>query len=63
MKNFLRSILFIPTHRSEFIKKINDVKADAIAFDLEDGVSPKNKSLARKNLRNILKQKQKKIYM
>lgn len=60
MKNFLRSILFIPCHRLEFIKKISDVKADAIAFDLEDGVPPKNKDLARKNLKAFLRQKQKK---
>lgn len=64
MKNFLRSILFMPTHRSEFIKKINNIRADAIAFDLEDGVPSKNKDLARKNLKAILKQKQKKkIYV
>ena len=33
-----RSFHFIPSHRTEYFKKINTLAADHIIIDLEDGV-------------------------
>ena len=47
-KTLLRSILFLPAHNKKFLKKIYTTSADAIAFDLEDGVPRKDLKLAIK---------------
>ena len=43
---------FIPADKKEFLQKAHKIKADVIIFDLEDGVG--NKSIARKNLKQLL---------
>ena len=61
-KTLLRSILFLPAHNKKFLKKIYTTSADAIAFDLEDGVPRKDLKLAR-NVEDCLKKKQKKFFV
>lgn len=48
----IRSIHFIPAHKENFLKNIleNDVKPDALVFDLEDSVLPEAKDTARETL-------------
>jgi len=47
-----RTILFVPASRSDFFEKAARSDADAICFDLEDGVDISLKEEARKNLDN-----------
>jgi len=47
-----RSFHFIPSHRAEYLKKINNLPSDHIIIDLEDGVP---ESLIDKGKENILK--------
>ena len=61
-KTLLRSILFLPAHNKKFLKKIYTTSADAIAFDLEDGVPRKDLKLARKNVEDCLRKKNKKKF-
>lgn len=44
------SALFVPADRLDFAEKALLVEADAICFDLEDGVSPARKRAARESL-------------
>ncbi len=46
----LRSFLFVPAHRRNFIEKAARVKADAVVLDLEDSVPADQQDLARANL-------------
>ncbi|MFE2989694.1 aldolase/citrate lyase family protein [Streptomyces sp. NPDC059262] len=43
-----RSMLSVPGSSERFIGKARDVRADAIAFDLEDSVAPREKVTARR---------------
>lgn len=55
--NSLKSLHFIPAHKTNFLERIlNEIeeKPDAIVFDLEDSVKPDAKELARENLIKIL---------
>lgn len=46
--------LFVPGDRPERFAKAQDSGADAVLCDLEDGVSPSNKVMARSNVRSWL---------
>lgn len=50
----MRSKLFVPASRPELFEKAFASEADAVAFDLEDAVSPGQKSQARANLAAFL---------
>lgn len=43
----LRSALFVPGHRSDFLSKVDRSAADGVIVDLEDGVSAEGKNEAR----------------
>lgn len=45
--NPLRSMLFVPGHKPTWMEKALDYGADALIFDLEDAVPPREKSAAR----------------
>jgi citrate lyase subunit beta/citryl-CoA lyase len=46
----LRSFLFVPAHRKEWVAKAVRVKPDAVVLDLEDSVPPDKQMLARESL-------------
>ena len=46
----LRSFLFVPAHRKEWVTKALRVRPDAVVLDLEDSVPPDQKTLARASL-------------
>lgn len=50
-----RSILFTPCDRLNLVEKAAHSKSDVVCLDLEDGVAPDVKSLARSNLRPAAK--------
>lgn len=45
-----RSVLYIPASKERALEKARDVAADAIIFDLEDAVTPAEKTAARASL-------------
>ncbi len=49
-----RSMLFAPADQPRFLSKIETRGADAIQVDLEDGVLPENKNLARESLKSAV---------
>jgi citrate lyase subunit beta/citryl-CoA lyase len=49
-----RSWMFVPGHRQKMIDKAFGLNADAIMLDIEDGVAPNEKYLARKNIAESL---------
>lgn len=51
-----RSVLYIPAANARAMDKARDLPADAIIFDLEDAVSPEQKSAAREGLGQALAQ-------
>jgi len=51
----LRSWMFIPGSKDKHLQKANQLKADAIIFDLEDAVAESEKSHARKKVIQYLK--------
>lgn len=53
----LRSWMFVPGNRQRFLDKIYEVSTppDAVFFDLEDGVIPDQKPLARKLVADVLR--------
>lgn len=59
MKNIinpLRSVLYLPGLNTRAIEKsLTSINADAFIYDLEDSVSPDNKSFARENLLSLFK--------
>ncbi len=50
----MRSKLFVPAMRVELFKKAIGSGADAVCFDLEDGVAPEARPAARANLETFL---------
>lgn len=50
----LRSWMFVPGNRDRFIQKAKTSAADAVLFDLEDGVLPAEKAQARKDVARTL---------
>ena len=56
MKNkLIKSLLFIPGHKTVYLKKLKKTIADAFVVDLEDSVPVNKKHIARKNLEEIKK--------
>ncbi len=49
-----RSVMFTPGDRPEMLQKAPDAGADVVVFDLEDAVSPGQKSNARETVREVL---------
>lgn len=47
MLNSLRSWMFVPGNRERFLEKSAELPVDAVILDLEDGVAPSTKELAR----------------
>lgn len=54
----IRSLLFVPGSRMEFLPKADAVGADAIVFDLEDAVAASMKGAARAAVRDALGQRE-----
>jgi len=50
----IRSWMFVPGHRQKMIDKAFGLNADAIMLDIEDGVAPNEKDVARKNIAESL---------
>lgn len=50
----IRSALFVPSQRSDFIEKAHRTGADALIFDLEDSVAESGKKSGRENVRSWL---------
>jgi citrate lyase subunit beta/citryl-CoA lyase len=50
----LRSMLFVPGHKSEMVQKATDLEADALILDLEDAVPISKKAEARELLCELL---------
>jgi len=56
MSRLRRSILFVPADRPERIEKAAILTADVVVIELEDGVSPANKDLARRKAGRMIEQ-------
>jgi len=46
-----RSVFYVPASRRRFLDKIPSLPADSVLVDLEDGVAPDEKDVARENVR------------
>jgi citrate lyase subunit beta / citryl-CoA lyase len=51
---WLRSLLFVPGHKSEWIRKATGYGADALVIDLEDSVPEDAKAGARTSVRHLI---------
>lgn len=54
----VRSLLFVPGHKKDWIRKALASEADAVIIDLEDAVPTDSKALARKAAQEILAEEQ-----
>ena len=54
MTKLRRSFLFVPAHKSDLAAKASKLPADVVVLELEDGVSPEHKSLAREEAGRLL---------
>lgn len=50
-----RSLLFVPGDQERHLRKARDLPADAVVFELEDGVPAARKGVARKNIAEALR--------
>ncbi len=50
-----RSVLFSPGDRPDFMRKAPETGADTVVFDLEDGVTPARKDIARECVSDLLR--------
>ena len=50
----IRSFLFVPGHRADWVAKAIRAEPEAVILDLEDSVPPPEKPLARSGLRNAI---------
>ncbi|MFB5621458.1 MAG: HpcH/HpaI aldolase/citrate lyase family protein [Candidatus Nitrosomaritimum yanchengensis] len=55
MTQLFRSLIFVPGNNERFLAKAKQLKADIVCFDLEDSVPDKEKTQARKLIKNTLK--------
>ncbi|MGD8432122.1 MAG: CoA ester lyase [Nitrosopumilaceae archaeon] len=55
MTQLFRSLIFVPGNNERFLEKAKQLKADIVCFDLEDSVPDKEKTQARKLIKNALK--------
>jgi citrate lyase subunit beta / citryl-CoA lyase len=51
--NLIKSLLFVPGHKRNYLKNFNSINFDALVVDLEDAVPIDKKKEARKNLEDI----------
>ncbi|KAL6716021.1 hypothetical protein ACLMJK_006983 [Lecanora helva] len=51
-----RALLYVPGSSQKMLKKVQELTADCIAYDLEDSVTPGRKEEARSNIRHSLEQ-------
>jgi len=56
MTHLRRSILFVPADKPERIEKAATLSTDVVVIELEDGVSPENKDLARREAGRMIEQ-------
>jgi len=56
MTRLRRSILFVPADKPERIEKAATLSTDVVVIELEDGVSPENKDLARREAGRVIEQ-------
>ncbi|HEF4735094.1 CoA ester lyase [Burkholderia multivorans] len=54
----IRSSIFIPAHKVEWVRKILPYRPDAVVLDLEDAVAPHNKPAARQNVPALMQELQ-----
>ncbi|MFC1798863.1 HpcH/HpaI aldolase/citrate lyase family protein [Thermodesulfobacteriota bacterium] len=54
MTKIRRSLLFVPADRPERVAKAATLPTDVIVIELEDGVAPKNKDLARREAGRVI---------
>lgn len=52
----LRSMLFVPGDQDRMLRKARGLPADALILDLEDGVAPKDKVIARSRIHHALEE-------
>jgi citrate lyase subunit beta/citryl-CoA lyase len=50
----IRSMLFVPAHRPDFLAKVGRFKPDSVVLDLEDAVPPEHKRAARGQARDAI---------
>jgi citrate lyase subunit beta / citryl-CoA lyase len=55
MTQLFRSLIFVPGNNPRFLEKAKKIQADIICFDLEDSVPDREKTSARKLIKNALK--------
>jgi len=55
MTQLFRSLVFVPGNNPRFLEKAKKIQADIICFDLEDSVPDREKTSARKLIKNALK--------
>ncbi len=53
IKDHIKSMLFVPGHKTNFLNKLDPTISDVVVLDLEDAVPSNKKVLARKNLEKI----------
>lgn len=56
MATRLRSWMFVPGNKQRFLEKCTDLPVDAVILDLEDGVAPSTKELARHQIAAALQE-------
>ena len=57
MPKLYRSLIFVPGNNQRFLEKAKTLDADIVCFDLEDSVPNDQKDIARKLIKNTLKNK------
>jgi citrate lyase subunit beta/citryl-CoA lyase len=57
MKRFIRSLIFVPGNNPRFLEKAKTLPADIVCFDLEDSVPDSEKKIARKLIKDALKER------
>jgi len=50
----MRTVLYVPAHRPDMLAKAGSLPADAVVIDLEDGVAPASKEIARDHVRRAV---------
>ena len=53
IKDHIKSMLFVPGHKTNFLNKLDPTISDVVVLDLEDALPSNKKVLARKNLEKI----------
>ena len=51
IKDHIKSMLFVPGHKTNFLNKLDPTISDVVVLDLEDAVPSKQKSISKKKFR------------